>query len=308
MTLDDALSQDDPARLGSLPEGELARLFWRYKGLEKQFARERDFWSATNENLKLAYEELDEKDRELTKAYGTMREDLSLARQVQRALMSRPFPDMLADLEIAVHQEQLTEVGGDYYDFFRLPDGQYAAALYDISGHGVSAALIMSFLKSQFMRAAAQFRSPGPIVEWVNRTSYDFLREIRRYSTVHFVAFDPGRIRYVSGGGYGLLVRGGERYVLQRKAHFLGLRQCAYVEHELPFEPGDLLALYTDGIVEAQNAAGADYSVRRLNDLVARSADLSASDIVERCVADYRAFRADDSDDITLMILRRRPR
>jgi len=304
--LDEVLAQGDPSRMGSLSKEELARFFWRYKGLEKQLERERAFWSATNDNLKIAYERLDEQERELAKAYGIIQEDLSVARQVQSAYLSKVPAEVQEDLEIAIYHRQLTEIGGDYYDFFRISGERYAIALYDISGHGVSAALIMAYLRAQFMRGLEHHDTPRGVVEWVNAASYDFLRELRRYATVNFVAFEPRAIRYVCGGGYGLLVRNGVQHAFTKKDPFLGLRQKTYNEHELPFEPGDVLALYTDGMVEAQDRGSVDYGVRRLNDLVAQSAWLPPQAILDRCVADYREFRVADADDLTLMIMRRR--
>jgi sigma-B regulation protein RsbU (phosphoserine phosphatase) len=304
--LDEMLAQGDPSRVSSLSREELACLFWRYKGLEKQLERERAFWSATNDNLKIAYDRLDEQERELAKAYGIIQEDLSVAQQVQSALLSKVSAEVQEDLEIAIYHRQLTEVGGDYYDFFRVSCGRYAIALYDISGHGVSAALIMAYLKAQFMRGLEHHDTPRGVVEWVNAASYEFLREIRRYATLNFVTFEPRAIRYVCGGGYGLLVRHGRQHTFTKKDPFLGLRQQTYNEHELPFEPGDVLALYTDGMVEAQDRGSVDYGVRRLNELVAASAELPPQAILDRCVADYREFRAADADDITLMIMRRR--
>ena len=86
---------------------------------------------------------------------------------------------------------------------------------------------------------------------------------------------------------------------------FLGLRKKPYVEHSLPFKTGDVLALYTDGMVEAQDAEGRDYTVRRVNSLVEQHRDRPVQEIVDACVADYQAFRGRDSDDITLMVLRK---
>jgi sigma-B regulation protein RsbU (phosphoserine phosphatase) len=100
---------------------------------------------------------------------------------------------MLEQLELAVYHKQMTEVGGDYYDFFRTRDGHYAIGVFDISGHGVSAALIMAFLKAQFMQTMEQVERPKDIVEWVNNASLAFLREVRRYATVNFVVFDERR-------------------------------------------------------------------------------------------------------------------
>lgn len=231
-------------------------------------------------------------------------EDLEVARGIQQSLM--PDPAMLADfVDIAVYHKQLTEVGGDYYDFSQLPGDRFAVSVYDISGHGVSSALIMTFLKAQIENATKRLDSPSAIVDWVNRASYAFLRGVRRYATVNFVMFSDRFLRYVSGGGYGLLVRHGEQKAFNRVGNYIGLRTKPFREFELPFEERDVVALYTDGMVEALDENGKGYTVQRLNDLIARHSDEPVQDILNRCVEDYTNFRAQDTDDITLLILRR---
>ena len=304
--LEDILEQGDVNEVHSLARVELERLFWKYKGLRKQVERDTAFWQATNDTLKNAYEKLDEQERELARAYQTIRQDLEIAQQVQHALLPEQFPDMLAQLELAVYHKQLTEVGGDYYDFFRTRAGAYAIGLFDISGHGVSAALIMAFLKAQFMQTMEQVERPKDIVERVNAASLDFLREVRRYATVNFVVFAEQSIRYVCGGGYGVLVRGGEIHNFSKGDPYIGLRRRPYTEFELSFYAGDLLALYTDGMVEGQNAAGEDYGSRRLNNLLSTHAAEPVDDILRRCVGTRGSRRRSDSDDITLILLRRR--
>jgi sigma-B regulation protein RsbU (phosphoserine phosphatase) len=217
-----------------------------------------------------------------------------------------PDPAMLAGVaDIAIYNKQLTEVGGDYYDFSQLPGDRFAVSVYDISGHGVSSALIMTFLKAQIENATKRLDSPSAIVDWVNRASYAFLRGVRRYATVNFVMFSDRFLRYVSGGGYGLLVRRGEQTPFNRVGNYIGLRTKPFREFELPFEEGDVLALYTDGMAEALDENGKGYTVQRLNDLIARHSDEPVQEILNRCVEDYTKFRVQDTDDITLLILRR---
>ena len=304
--LEDVLDEGDVAAVHELSRAELERLLWKYRGLRKQVARDTAFWQATNDTLKTAYERLDEQERELARAYQTIRQDLEIAQQVQHALLPKQPPDMLAQLELAVYHKQLTEVGGDYYDFFRTREGHHAIGLFDISGHGVSAALIMAFLKAQFMQTMEQVARPKEIVEWVNQASLGFLREVRRYATVNFVVFGERSIRYVCGGGYGVLVRGGEIYTFSKGDPFIGIRRRPYTEYELSFYTGDLLALYTDGLIEAQGAGGESYSSRRLNALICEHADEPVAEILKRCMDDYHGFRRSDADDITLILLRRR--
>ncbi len=305
-TLEDVLAQNDMKLLSQLPEKELARLYWKFRGLAKTLERDTTFWNSTNENLKVAYEKLDEKERELAAAYHIIREDLEVAQSVQNALLPRMFATMASELELSVYHKQLTEVGGDYFDYFRTASDRYAIGVFDISGHGVSSALVMAYLKAQFMTIMERLEDPAEIVEWVNKASFEFLREVRKYATVNFATFAEDRLTYVCGGGYGLLLaKDGQEYTFEKRNHFLGLRQKPYVEKDLPFVVGDLLVLYTDGMVEAQNADGADYSVARLNGIVRKYRDLSTDDIVRLCVEDYQSFRTQDSDDITLLVARK---
>lgn len=232
-------------------------------------------------------------------------DDLAVARQVQRALLPEVSPAISSEFDVAIYHKQLAEVGGDYYDFFSFPGERHAVGVYDISGHGVSSALIMAFLKAQFAHATRRLDSPGAIVDWVNRSAYSFLREVRRYSTVNFVMFSEGFLRYVSGGGYGLVVRRGTPRLFNRVSNFIGLRIKPFHEFELPFEQHDVLALYTDGMFEAQGTNGEVYSVQRLNDIVVKHCEEPVQMILDRCVEDYTRFRVADADDITLIILRR---
>lgn len=248
-------------------------------------------------------------ENELKEGAEKFGEELSIAKVVQQKLLPDPagplVTSLASQLDIAVFHQQLTEVGGDYYDYFTLPGGRIAVGVYDISGHGVPAALIMAYLKAQFLNATAQLDTAAEIVDWVNRSSYAFLRGVKRYATVNFVVFTDRFLRYVSGGGYGLLVRRGAAYQFNRSGNFLGLRDRPFREVELPFEQGDVLALYTDGVPEAQSANGESYSVQRVNDMIMRNIDEPVQVILDRCIDDYTKFRAADADDITLLILRR---
>lgn len=306
MNLDELLQLKQPPEKIELSQEELIKFFWKYKGLAKEWERGNSFWTATNDNLKFAYEELDEKDRQLEKAYGIIQEDLSVAHQIQNSLLPKMTAQMEKDIDLAVYHKQLAEVGGDYYDYFKTNSGDFAIGVFDISGHGVSAALIMTYLKAQFNHILNMSKSPKDIVEWINSSSYDFLREVKKYTTINFVVFMPNSIKYVCGGGFGVLINKDTTHYFTKKDSFIGLRNKPYSEFELPFEKGDLLALYTDGIPEAQDANGNDYTVKRLNNIIINNADKPVDDILKLCMEDYKSFVNKDADDITLIILKKK--
>ena len=306
MSLEQLLESGNVPGKADLSDEDLARLVRKYRGLQKKHERDQAFWSATNENLRIAYERLDEQERELARTYGIIQEDLAVASRIQQALLPQASDKMAAELDVAVYHKQLTEVGGDYYDFFNTCAGNYAVGVFDISGHGVSAALVMTYLKAQFMTILERHDSPKVIVEWINNNAYEFLKTVKKYATVNFVVVDSKAIRYVSGGGFGLLVSGAGSTVFEKRDSFLGLRRRAFHEYELAFRKGDVLALYTDGIPEAQNEQGEDYTVRRLNELIIENARRPVREILDRCLEDYTGFRSKDGDDISLLILRKK--
>lgn len=290
----------------ALSPAEFEQLVWAFRGVVKEQVRERAFWAATNENLKSAFMRLADKERELEHAYAMIREDLAVANRIQESLLPNAAERMEEELEIAVFHRQLADVGGDYYDFFTPKDGGYAVGVFDISGHGVSAALVMTYLKAQFMTAMNELSSPGEIVASVNDVSLSFMRTVKKYAAASFVLFNGRSIRYVNGGGNGLLVGGAGAISFEKADQFLGLRPRLYHEHKLPFHKGDIIALYTDGIIEAQNEWGEDYTKERLNSLIVQNCDRSAGEILQICQEDYAEFRLQDSDDITLVLLRKK--
>jgi sigma-B regulation protein RsbU (phosphoserine phosphatase) len=306
MDVEKLLQEKAPPKKEDLSDKDFTNFFMRFKGLLKERERDRAFWAATNENLKIAYEKLDEKEQELERAYGIIQEDLEVAEKIQEGLLPVMQAQMKKELELAVYHKQLLKVGGDYFDYFKTKGGRYSIGVFDISGHGVSAALVMAYLKAQFMLVMEQFESPKDIVEWVNTASYDFLRSVKKYATINYVVFLKESIKYVCGGGFGLLHDGKQTSSFVKRDHFLGLRKKPFHEYEVPFKKNDLLVLYTDGIIEAQNKKNEDYSVLRLKNLITKNVRKSVEDILSICVEDYQNFRREDADDITLIIIRKK--
>lgn len=304
ISLDELLAMEAPPADLELAQKDLKRLYWKYRGLLKDQQRDQAYWAATNDNLTQAFLKLDEKEKHLARAYEIIRDDLRVASRIQQSLL--PSNQSPPELDVAVYNRQLTDVGGDYYDFFRTRSGRTAIGLFDISGHGVSAALVMAFLKAQFTLALDHLEAPGAIVDAVNQRSYGFLREVKKYATVNFVVLDHDALTYAAGGGFGLVMHRGGVSTFEKRAPFLGLRQRSYPQYTLPFAEGDLLVMYTDGIPESQDGEGQDYTVRRLNDLIVEHGDEPPAAILERCIDDYEAFRQDVSDDVTLIIARRK--
>jgi sigma-B regulation protein RsbU (phosphoserine phosphatase) len=289
----------------NLDYSSFVKLFWKFKGMSLDLKRKMDFWQATNENLQLAYDQLDEQGRELESLYHQLQDDLQVAHQVQEALLPEIETLQIEGHSIAMFHKQLYEVGGDYYDVFKLANNQFGIGVFDISGHGIASSLIMGYLKAQFSEATKRTSDPGKLVTEVNDLCLPFFRRIKKYATVNFVRLGSNHIHYVSGGGYGYLVKEDQGQRLLKNECFLGLRQYSFQEHKEQFSAGNLLALYTDGIIEAQNRHKSDYTNKRLNSIILSNAHKDVDEILDRCLWDYRRFRQQDSDDIFLMLIRK---
>ena len=285
---------------------DFTKLFWKFKGLQKEITRNNAFWAATNENFKIAYEKLDEQEKELAIIYSRLQEDLQVASQIQQSMLPKVYKKMEQELDIAIYHKQFNQVGGDYYDFFQTKSGDYAIGIFDIAGHGISAALIMTYLKAQLMGAIEKHNSPKSIIENVNNLSLAFLRNIKKYATVNFVLFKKYKISYVNGGGNGLLIQKENNIDFIKKDNFLGLRNKAFHEYDLDFFMNDLLIMYTDGFSESQDKTGNDYTKKRLHQLIFKNKNKPVNEILEICVSDLDNNCYLPHDDITLIILRKK--
>ena len=234
-------------------------------------------------------------------------QELEIAKQVQARLFPQSFPP-LRTLDYAGTCIQARHVGGDYYDFFPLGQERLGLLVGDISGKGIAAALLMANLqanlRSQFALAREQ---QGLFLQSVNRLFYENTAE-SAYATVFFAEYDDGaqRLRYTNCGHLSaLLLRGsGEVEWLHSTGTVLGL----FKDWESPtvqcqLQPGDTLALYTDGVTESFNRAGEEFGEDRLIDSVQRHQRHEAQRVVSSVIGELQKFSPQEQhDDITLIV------
>lgn len=234
-------------------------------------------------------------------------QELEIAKQVQSRLFPQRFPT-IASLEYAGVCIQARQVGGDYYDFLDLGRGRFGLVIGDISGKGIAAALLMANLQASLRsQSAIALDDPARALESVNQLFCDNSTE-SAYATLLFVQYDDAnrRLRYINCGHLaGLVLRGGgEVETLGSTATVLGLfHDWECTVGELVLNPGDLLALYTDGITESFNESGEDFGERRLIEVLRRNRGLAAADTVAALVAEVRQFSpAEQHDDVTVIV------
>jgi serine phosphatase RsbU (regulator of sigma subunit) len=200
-------------------------------------------------------------------------------------------------------------VGGDLFDVLVGPEGQTAFFVSDVSGHGVSAALITAMVKTSILGQAQHLGSIADLVNRVNQVVCG-LAGADRFVTAFFGLLDAqgGQLHYINAGHPpALLARRGERAVehLQPTEVPLGfLDDVEYSPAATSVAPGDRIVLYTDGITEAPGAAEEQYGVGRLEQSLMAHAGLPLDELVEKTIQDLIQFHGRDTfdDDVNLLV------
>jgi sigma-B regulation protein RsbU (phosphoserine phosphatase) len=240
-----------------------------------------------------------------------VRDELEVARELQADLLPSAAPP-LAGWRFAHSYRTAAEVGGDYYDFTPLPDGRLALAVGDASGHGMAAGLVMAIANATLKTALDLDPAPASVAALVNRTICRTGTR-RTFLSLFYALLDPatGRLEFV-GAGHPfplLLRRDGRIEELGQGGLPLGLRQpLAPATGETALAPGDLLVLFTDGLVEATDAGGQRaFGFDRLADLVRTGG--SPQTIHDRVLAAFDDHVGGEPlrDDLTLVVIGREP-
>jgi serine phosphatase RsbU (regulator of sigma subunit) len=252
------------------------------------------------DNIRLAERMVERMDAERRSA-----QEMDIARQVQRKLLPQRLPP-LDTLEYAAGCVQARAVGGDYYDVLDLGPGRVGLVLADISGKGMSGALLMASLQANVRsRSALALDDLSGLLQAVNEVLFEST-EPQHYATLFFATYDDRdrTLRWVNCGHNPPIVLrdGGGADRLRASATVLGAFsewRCQVSETSLA--PGDVLLLYTDGVTEAGD--GEEFGESRLLDALTRHRDRPAASLLDAVLSDVRAFsRGEQSDDLTLLV------
>jgi sigma-B regulation protein RsbU (phosphoserine phosphatase) len=201
-------------------------------------------------------------------------------------------------------------VGGDYYDVLPLDDGTLGLAIGDVSGKGISAALLMASLRASLRGMTID--SPADlalVMNRVNRLVYESSAS-NRYATFFFGVYDPATrlLRYVNAGhNPPYVLRGDELHTLEGGGPVIGLLpDVSFEECHLTLRPGDLLLAYTDGISETLNLSEQEWGEERMVKAARTHLLQDASTILRHIVqeADRFASAAPQHDDMTLLLMK----
>jgi phosphoserine phosphatase RsbU/P len=240
--------------------------------------------------------------------------EMEIAREVQERLFPQRLP-VLEGVNLAGACRTVFGVGGDYYDAFEIGLG---LAVGDVSGKGISAALLMAGLRACLRTMTRTTSGELPeLMALLNRLIYE-ASAINRYATFFFGVFDPiaCSFHYVNAGhNPPVLLRksasGSDEWLrLECGGAVIGLLpEASYEEGSLVLHPGDVLLAYTDGISEAMNSAEEEWGEEAMFLTAQHSYDGTADDIVKAIftAADVFAGGAPQHDDMTVLVMKVSP-
>lgn len=235
--------------------------------------------------------------------------DLALAAQVQRKVL--PKPPHVSGFDLAAGMRTARLLGGDYYDFFSLSAEMIDVVIADVSGKGAAAALLMPSLAVALRLRARELGGPAEIIK-------DFDEALKQItSSATFVTMFYGRLNAAtrvleySNAGHNppilLRTKTGARELLDEGGPILGILDTAqYRNAAVTLEPGDILALFTDGVTEQEDLRGEQFSMDRLTELLrGHSHEAAAALVAEATQAVYDYAQTNElSDDLTLVIVK----
>jgi sigma-B regulation protein RsbU (phosphoserine phosphatase) len=245
----------------------------------------------------------------------TMKRDLEIARDIQHRLIPES-PPAVEGVDIAFATRPANTVSGDYYDAF-LRDagadggmGKLLLVVADVAGKSIPAALLMATIQSSLRTlAAAQLPLPE-LVLGLNRYACANSLSGARFTTAFIAEYEPEsrKLTYINAGHNSPLLRRGSGAIerLEEGGIPLGVLTAAqYPQGEAALQPGDLLVVFTDGVVEAENEREEEYGEPRLLDLVSRIPRRTAAEALRTVLSSVDEFvgRTRQHDDITSLVL-----
>ncbi|HEX7069178.1 MAG TPA: GAF domain-containing SpoIIE family protein phosphatase, partial [Rhodothermales bacterium] len=239
--------------------------------------------------------------------------ELDIARAVQRRLLPQHVPNM-PGATIAASSVPALEVGGDYYDFARLDEHRLAFIVADVAGKGTSAAFYMAEMQGIFQSVSRISSSPTDFLVHANNALSPSLERQTFISVIYGILDTRTEEVTLARAGHcpaALINLHGDTRFLRSRGLGLGLDRterfgAILAEERVALSPGDVLVLYTDGVVETRNPSGEEYGYDRLLEILRKNRHEDVDDLHRAIVRDLTDFAEDENygDDMTIMILK----
>lgn len=239
-----------------------------------------------------------------------MEQELLVARKIQMSLLPKKVPETKS-LGISAYFNPAAEVGGDYYDYFTLGEEQLGMVLADVSGHGTSAALVMTMVKGILHSITPKSESPDRVLSEMNFI-VSRIAPKEMFVTMIFLVFDLKKrlLRYSNAGHNPLLFYDSQSkstQMVELRGPALNLSKLSvFKEKEMALNRGDLFLIYTDGVTETFNAQGEMFEESRLVQAVEEVVAEPVEKIIAHIKSKLQAFtnHARQSDDVAMIAVK----
>jgi serine phosphatase RsbU (regulator of sigma subunit) len=271
-------------------------LYWITMELEK-----------VNKSLEAETRRLKQTRDELNKKNKKMTEELALANIIQNSFLPKQFP---ASVPMSFTHKYIPHeyIGGDFYEIHAIDDTHLGILIADVSGHGVSSALITAMLKSSFAHAATGCLSPSKVLSIINK-EFTHIMRTDHYITAFYSIFDTANLaaRFANAGHPRQLVlrQDGRIEFIGANGFFLGMfDNTDYEENSIKLEAGDRMVFYTDGIIECPDTQGQFFGKENLVRVIENHQHEDIESLSKSIIVELIAYMADYRfpDDITLLI------
>lgn len=260
-----------------------------------------DYTSLSLDNLFTYLELLEKKE---------MEREVGIAADIQQKLLPRKLPKF-ENLQVSAFSIPAKGVSGDYYDIMKLKGGSLALVICDVAGKGVPASLVMIMIRSIIHLIAGSRKNTATIVNWINRGITGKI-DIDHFATLSYLTYDPAQrvIEYSNAGHHPLLIyrnATGTLESLDTDGLPLGIEtNTVYTLKKTRLNTGDIICLYTDGIIEAMNIKGEQYGYERLSSFIKQNNREETSNLTKLISKDIESFvgKAKQHDDQTLLLLK----
>ncbi|MEX2581126.1 MAG: GAF domain-containing SpoIIE family protein phosphatase [Verrucomicrobiales bacterium] len=245
-----------------------------------------------------------------------MEQELTQASEIQQVLLPRASPE-LSDYQVAAGYRAARLVSGDYYDYVQVDGDRYGVAIGDVCGKGIAASLIMAMCRSNLRGRAPENLSAASVLHSVNHSIFPDIRGDMFVSLLYLILERGSKEITLARAGHEppLLYRkaSNEIELVETPGMAAGVDEGpvfkrSVKDYRLTMEPGDILLLYTDGLIESESSDGTEFGVERLAETVVENKDACAEELVAAIVAKIGEFSKGMTqiDDITLIAIEKR--
>ena len=245
----------------------------------------------------------------------SLKTDLAVAGEIQQAILPRvfpPFPELAGDIDLAASMTPAKDVGGDFYDFFRIDNDRIGIVMADVSGKGVPAAIFMAVSRTLIRAIGMQGNAPGDTMKRANellcKESVNCM-----FVTVFYAIynFKTGEIEYCNAGHNSpyIIRKDGQVECLPLSGNCMigAIEGLDFVEGKTQLDKNETLVLFTDGVNEAVNTSFEEYGDQRFMNILGTSKPDDCKGLINNIVTNVKEFTGDapQSDDITILTMKR---